>query len=93
MYRIFARDIVISVLLAIITSLLLNNWWLLCMSEPYLFIVLYVEQFEERLIRVQRMKKSIEKLRKRKVLPPTKAMQDNPKKLHRDYTTEKERIQ
>ena len=49
------------------------------MSEPYLFIVLYVEQFEERLIRVQRMKKSIEKLRKRKVLPPTKAMQDNPK--------------
>ena len=71
MNRIFARDIVIAVLLSVITAMILKEPCLVyCLPLPWLFCVLGLEEYAERLMRCVHGKRIIRKLRNRKVLPP-----------------------
>lgn len=77
MKRVFIRDIIIAALLSVITAMLFGEWYLvLCMPVTYLFCVLGIEEFAEKLARRKRIRRIIKKLINRKVLPPTKARQD-----------------
>lgn len=77
MNRLFIRDIIIAVLLSAITAMLFEEICLAyCMIPPYLFMVIGIEEYVEWIISSIHTKRTIKKLRNRKVLPPTKARQD-----------------
>ena len=77
MRSVFIRDVVIAVLLSIITAMLANEPCLAyCMPIFWLFCVIGVEEYTEILMGYIHTKRTIKKLRNRKVLPPTKARQD-----------------
>ena len=63
MDRIFARDIVISVLLGVILALILREAIIaFVMWFPFLFVVLGIEEMEERIIRYIHIRRTIERL-------------------------------
>ena len=71
MNRIFVRDVIIAALLSMNTALLFEELCLMyCLILPYLFLVIGVEEYAERLIGLIHSKRVIKKLRNRKVLPP-----------------------
>ncbi len=71
MHSVFIRDIIIATLLSVITAFLFKEICLAyCMILPYLFLIIGIEEFMERIIRIIHNQRIIRKLRNRKVLPP-----------------------
>ena len=71
MNQIFIRDIVIAVLISVITSIIFNEPCLaLCMPLTFLFCIIGLEEYVEKIARRKRIKRIVKKLRNRKVLPP-----------------------
>lgn len=80
MRSIFIRDVVIALLLSVITTMQFDEWYLmLCMPLPCFFGVIAAEEYTECIKRRIRIKRIVKKLRNGKVLPPTKARQDQSK--------------
>ena len=70
MNGIFIRDVAIAVLLSIITAMLLHEPCAILLTLAYLFMVIGIEEYTEKIVRFVHMRRQIKKLRNRKVLPP-----------------------
>lgn len=71
MNRVFLRDIVIATLISVIAAMMLKDPWMsIILILPILFMVLGVEECEEKLIRYIHAKRILKELTKRKVLSP-----------------------
>ena len=70
MNQIFIRDIVIAALISIITMILSGKWYYIFLTVPYLMIVFAIEEWIDKTIYYVHVRRTVKKLRNRKVLPP-----------------------